>query len=348
LVRHKENAKITEGEPVLELDLYTGERVQIAVEPRMRRKVITFRRVLPQYITLQQHRDSGMFPHEAYPLMQSITLCMANTIISGEMGSGKTSLLRAMIHERPDHIGGFSIEDDYEIHISTVNPKKKFIEFILRGSSFEETIKAALRTDAEYGVIQEVRVDEAEGAMIVCERLKKGFISTTHIWRTETIPEQWGRLISNKNGGQLELEQRRVAEYIDLIILLGFDNETRKTRLLSLEELRYNRQNKEISTHKLMRLNPDTGNYEYRFDVSKQLLAEMKAKSLQWYNTFVKTLKMLEAQNPIPEGEGVTIFNPAIADPQYRQALAAEHLAQEQRRVGDLLEQLLATMGRGG
>ena len=186
---------------------------------------------------------------------------------------------------------------------------------------------------------------EAEGAMDVAERLQKGLLTTTHIWRAETIPEQWGRLIvRNNGGGDLDAEKKRVAEYIDLIILLGhedLDETEEKKRVMSVQELRYNRFNGEISTHQILRFNHQEKKYEYRFDLSEQLLNEMSLASRKWTDVLVNTLKKQAERSPIPEGEGVTIFNPAIANPEYRLALATEKLVQEQKRTGDMLEALL-------
>ncbi|MFD2328831.1 ATPase, T2SS/T4P/T4SS family [Cohnella sp. GCM10020058] len=348
LESQKTNDKLTEAKPVLELDTYTGERVQIVIEPRVRRTIITFRRILPEYVTLEDQREKGLYPSEFHPFMQGVAHAMPNIVITGEMGTAKTALLRAIIHERPDYITGFGIEDDYELHISTVNPNKKFIEFILRGSSFVDALKHALRTDAVYGVMQEVRMDEAEGAMVVSERLQKGFLATTHIIRPDTIPERWGQMIVRVNGsGNEQSEQRRVAENLDLIILMGQDETQTRKRIMSIQELRYNRQNGEISTHQIMRFNLDSGKYQYRFDLSPVLISEMKAKNSKWTDAMIQTLQNLEKSAPIPDGEGVTIFNPAIANPQYRLALATEQMAAEQKRTNEILQQLLMNL-KGG
>ncbi|WP_054029071.1 ATPase, T2SS/T4P/T4SS family [Bacillus sp. FJAT-28004] len=346
LESHKPGAKVNEQSPEIELDLYTGERVSILIEPRVRNIVITFRRVLRKKVSLRNLSvEDNLFPEESLPLYHGMSLAMPNTVITGPMGTGKTTLVRAMIHERPDHLTGISFENDYEIQVSIDNPQKKFIEMILNGSNFDSAIKSGLRTDADYGVVQEVRVDEAEGTMILGERLQKGLLATTHIWKTYTIPEQWARLICRYNGGtDLKAETQRVAEYVDLIILLQMDETKTIKWVESVEELRFNRENGEISTHQIQRRNPLTKQYEYRADITKQLQLEMRLKNQQWYEIFMTTLKNLEQASPIPVGEGVTIFNPAIADPQYRLALATEELSKNQSRTADAMERMAALM----
>ncbi|RCW41653.1 ATPase, T2SS/T4P/T4SS family [Paenibacillus prosopidis] len=342
LETHKSGAKINEQKPEIELDLYTGERVSILIEPRVKRSVITFRRVLRNKVSLRKlSYEDNLFPTESLPLFEGISLTQPNAVISGPMGTGKTTLLRAIIHERADDLTGISIENDYEIQISVDNPNKKFIEMILNGSSFEQALEKALRTDADYGVIQEVRIVEAEGAMIMCERLQKGFLTTTHIWRPDTIPEQWARLICRSNGGgDLQAETKRVAEYLDLIILLQMDESKTIKWVESVQELRFNRENGEISTHQIMRRNDKTNEYEYRADLSKQLQREMRHKNKKWFDILIKTLEELERKSPIPEGEGIVVFNPAIADPQYRLAIATEALVQKQTQTAEAMERI--------
>lgn len=346
LENHKANANVTEQKPTLELDMYTGERVSILIEPRVRRAVITFRRVLTKNLGLQGLcEEKRSFPPEQLPLFRGFSRAMANIVYSGPMGTGKTQFLRAMVHERADHLTGVAIEQDYESHISTDNPHKKMIEMVLGDSSFEEALEKALRTDADYGFIQEIRMKEAEGALVLMERLQKGFMTTTHIWRPETLPEQWARLICRVNGGgDPAAEMKRVAEYVDLIVLLEQNEAKTRKRVRSVQELRYNRENGEISTHQIVRFNAEADRYEYRFDLSRQLLDEMRSANAEWTGIVCATLRGLEAKSPIPAGEGITVFNPAVADPQYRLALFTEQLAREQRRTADAMERLLQAM----
>ncbi|MGG3471563.1 ATPase, T2SS/T4P/T4SS family [Neobacillus pocheonensis] len=345
LETQKEHAKVNEQNPSLELDLYTGERVSILVKPRVIRPVITYRRVLTKGHSLQQLAiDKKLFDPVALPILIGISKTHCNTVIAGPMGTGKTTVLKGIVKEREDHITGISIEQDYEIGVSRDNPNKKFIEMVTRGTPFEDALEKALRTDADYGIIQEVRLYEAEGAMIMCEKLQKGFLSTTHLWRPETLPEQWARLICRYNkGSDQKAEEKRVAEYLDLVILLEQDEEKKK-RLNSIQEIRYNRSNGEISTHQIMRFNEISEKYEFRCDLSGQLLREMRLINKKWADIVVETLQELENQFPIPEGEGVTIFNPAIADPQYRLALATEELVQAQQRTAEAMEKMFALM----
>lgn len=345
LETQKENAKVNSQNPTLELDLYTGERVSIMVNPRVVRPVITYRRVLTKgYSLYQLAEDKQMFDPAALPVLTGISKTHCNTVIAGPMGSGKSTVLKAMVKEREDHVTGISIEQDYEIAVSRDNPDKKFIEMVTRGTPFEDALEKVLRSDADYGIIQEVRLYEAEGALIMCEKLQKGFLSTTHLWRPETLPEQWARLICRYNkGADQKAEEKRVAEYLDLIIMVEQD-EAKVKRINSIQEIRYNRLNGEISIHQIMRFNEEAGHYEYRMDLSKQLLREMRMINKKWADIVIQTIQSLADTFPIPEGEGVTIFNPAIADPQYRLALATEELVKAQQRSAEAMEKMLAMM----
>jgi Flp pilus assembly CpaF family ATPase len=342
LEAQKNNAKVNEQNPTLELITFNNERISILIEPRVIRSTLTFRRVLIPKVTLEDMSiDRQMFPAESIPLFRGLSKTFCNTIFGGPMGTAKTTFLKAMIAEREDHLTGISIEQDSEIAVSRDYPNKKFIEMVIGNTSFDDAVEKALRTDADYGVIQEVRIYEAEGAMLFCEKLQKGFFSTTHIWRAETLPQEWARLICRINkGGNEKDEQKRVAENLDIIVLLE-QNEQKRKRVRSVQEIRFNRSNNEISTHQIMRYNDETAKYEYRFDLSKQLLSEMRLTSPSWTESFIQALKSLESKNPIPKHDGVTVFNPAAADPQYRLALAMEESVKAQNYQNQTLETML-------
>jgi Flp pilus assembly CpaF family ATPase len=318
LTRQKEDAIVNLYNTTLEVDLYTGERVTLTVKPDVRHDVITFRRFLIGRVTVDDLADERRrtIPQEAAQLLKGISKTHCNVLIVGPPGTGKSTTLKALLAERADHYTGAIIEKHYELAAGRDFPEKKLIERVTNEGTFHHAMDQVLRFDVDYAIIGEVRRVEAEGAMLACERLLKGFGSTYHTWKPETVPSQFARLLCSLNPGvRFEEEEKRVAENIDLLIVQTQNASRTRKRIKSVMELRYNRHNGEISTNELMRWDEQTDTWTYRNNLSERLRKEMFEVDPEWAERTVRTLGRLADALPIPEGEGVVVYNPADANP---------------------------------
>lgn len=314
LTRQKEDAIVNLYHTTLEVDLYTGERVTLTVKPDVKHDVITFRRFLIGRVTVDDLADERRrtLPPEAVDLLKGLSKTHCNTLIVGPPGTGKSTTLKALLAERADHYTGAIIEKHYELAASRDFPEKKLIERVTHESAFHHAMDQVLRFDVDYAIIGEVRRVEAEGAMLACERLLKGFGSTFHTWKPETVPSQFARLLCSLTPGvRFEEEEKRVAENIDILIVQSQDVSRTRKRIKSVMELRYNRYNGEISTHELMRWDERTDSWSYRFDLSESLCREMREVEPVWAERTWRTLRELSRKQPIPSGEGIVVYNPS-------------------------------------
>lgn len=340
LTRQKDDAVVNLYRTALEVDLYTGERVTLTIKPDVKHDVITLRRFLIDRIIVEElaHPKRSTLPPEAVPIVRGIAKTHCNTLIVGPPGTGKSTTLKAMLAERADHYTGAIIEKHYELAASRDFPEKKLIERVTHESTFHHAMDQVLRFDVDYAVIGEIRRVEAEGAMLACERLYKGFASTYHTWKPETIPSQLARLLCNLNtGARFEEEEKRVAENIDIVIVQKQEPGSSRKRIVSIMELQYDRHTGEISTHEIMRWCAAEGRWQYRMAVSSRLLAEMESIEPEWTERVVRALKANEQLAPIPKGEGVTVYNPADKNPLYR-------VEQQLQRMNQQLAELTVTV----
>ncbi|MCZ8515145.1 ATPase, T2SS/T4P/T4SS family [Paenibacillus filicis] len=318
LTRQKEDAVVNLYHTALEVDLYTGERVTLTVKPDVRHDVITLRRFLIGRVTVEElaNRERRTIPEEAVPLLRGLSKTHCNLLIVGPPGTGKSTTLKALLAERENHYTGAVIEKHYELAASRDFPEKKLIERVTHEQTFHHAMDQVLRFDVDYAIIGEVRRVEAEGAMLACERLLKGFASTYHTWKPEVVPSQWARLLCSLNpGARFEQEERRVADNIDIILVQTQDTSRRNKRVKNIMELRLDRGTGEISTHEIMRWDPATDSWQYRCGLSEELLGEMRELEPAWTETVLQTLGSLERESPIPEAEGIKVYNPVDASP---------------------------------
>ncbi|WP_282939796.1 ATPase, T2SS/T4P/T4SS family [Paenibacillus sp. RC67] len=321
LTRQREDAIVNLYNTTLEVDLYTGERVTLTVKPDVRRDVITFRRFLIGRVTVDDLADERRrtIPPEAAVLMKGISKTHCNLLVIGPPGTGKSTTLKALLAERADDYTGAIIEKHYELAASRDFPEKKLIERVTHENTFHHAMDQVLRFDVDYAIIGEVRRVEAEGAMLACERLLKGFGSTFHTWKPETVPSQFARLLCTLNPGvRFEQEEKRVADNIDILIVQTQDAGRSRKRIKSVMELRYNRMNGEISTHEIMHWNERDDTWTYRNDLSDRLRKEMREVQPEWAELMERSLRKLAEASPIPEEDGIVVLNPVHANPLHR------------------------------
>lgn len=327
LTRQREDAIVNLYNTTLEVDLYTGERVTLTVKPDVRHDVITFRRFLIGRVTVDDLADERRktIPPEAAVLLKGISKTHCNLLVIGPPGTGKSTTLKALLAERADDYTGAIIEKHYELAASRDFPEKKLIERVTHENTFHHAMDQVLRFDVDYAIIGEVRRVEAEGAMLACERLLKGFGSTFHTWKPESVPSQFARLLCSLNPGvRFEEEEKRVADNIDILIVQTQDARRARKRIKSVMELRYNRLNGEISTHEIMHWNEKDDTWTYRNDLSDRLRKEMREVQPEWAEITERALHRLADAAPIPEGEGIVVLNPAYANPLHRISRALE------------------------
>ena len=102
--------------PELNLQLPDGSRLFATMEVSARPSVV-IRRHRFELSTLEQLCDRGMFDEPVMRFLAAAVACRRNVVISGGTGTGKTTLMRALINEVPDHERLVTIEDAYELGI---------------------------------------------------------------------------------------------------------------------------------------------------------------------------------------------------------------------------------------
>ncbi len=303
-------ARVNQNNPDLEVEMFDGTRVSISIPPRGHEYEITFRKFILDDFSLDNLVNLGTIPEEALPLFQGLARSLPNTLIVGSVRSGKSHSLKAFVHERfrEKIYTVVSVEKHFELALRKMLPYAPIIEKQAVDEELHEIFPTILRKDLDFGIMGEIRSVEAECAMLLCERGTRGFLGTFHIKYPHNIPGSWARLIMDKFPNRnYAAEVMRVAENIDIVIVQDELTDRSKKRVTSVVELSLNPFTLQVSTHEIMRYDFDKEQWTYKYDLSKQLLHDMKVASPVSTENMVNTLKTLAQQKPII-GENQVIF----------------------------------------
>ncbi|MCC2592475.1 CpaF/VirB11 family protein [Tessaracoccus sp. OS52] len=158
-------------------------------------------------------------------------------VVSGDQGTGKTTMLRALAHELPAHVQIGTIETEFELFLKDTGRHQVVHEWQANPGSGEigptgrkageytvrDALEDSLRANLAYTIVGEVRGDEVV-TMFKCMQSGSGSMSTTHARSAEgairklvTCATQAGANITR------EYALNVIAEDIDIIIQLQVD-----------------------------------------------------------------------------------------------------------------------------
>ncbi|MFE4258255.1 CpaF family protein [Streptomyces sp. NPDC056883] len=176
-----------------------------------------------------------------------------NLLVVGDMGAGKTSLLRALGREIPASERLVTLESDRELYLDDPGPPEKpgplTFAFEARQSngevrggdkagaiSISEMFETALRYNATRVIVGEVRSKEILPMLDAMSSGGKSSMCTLHVRRPHGIISRLVQLCTNA-GVQTEAAHHLIASSIDVVIYLTYLDETaiggRKHRFVS-------------------------------------------------------------------------------------------------------------------
>lgn len=173
-----------------------------------------------------------------------------NILIAGDMGAGKTSLLRALGRVIPAHERVATLESDRELYLDHMPGGPHVLAFEARESGGErgtdgqlqgavtiaDMVPETLRYSASRVMVGEVRSVEAVPMLEVMSAGGSGSMCTIHARRPEDVVERLV-LLCTQAGLSAESAYRLIASAVDIVVYLRYVNETaiggRKWRFVS-------------------------------------------------------------------------------------------------------------------
>lgn len=206
--------------PVLEAET-DNLRISVLHETRNKRgKSICIRRV-PKInrITVKSALEKKYVSPNALSFLINCVHAHCNFTISGEIGSGKTELGKFLSSFIPEDERVITVEDNYELQYSSIKPNADCVEIHVDNNfTYDMAIKAALRQNAKWLVVAEVRDKEAKSYL---KQLSSGVngITTLHTDDARNIPSRITNMIGETEGTQTYLED--AFTFLNVGIYLG-------------------------------------------------------------------------------------------------------------------------------
>jgi len=166
-----------ETNPILDACLPNGSRVAAMLPPVTEGIVLTVRKFRPNWFTLDELVANRTLSSSLCDELHEAVERRQNILISGPTGSGKTTLVKALLDLIPAHERVLLIEDTAELPLDRSNS----VRFAAReGVSIRDLLKASLRHRPDRIVVGEVRDGAAYDLLQALNTGHAGSISTLH------------------------------------------------------------------------------------------------------------------------------------------------------------------------
>jgi pilus assembly protein CpaF len=166
-----------ETSPILNARLPDGSRVAAILPPVTEGVVLTVRRFRPNWFTLEELVANGTLSRQVLQQLTDAVERRQNILISGPTGSGKTTLVKALLDLIPQQERIVLIEDTAELPLLRPN-RVRFTA--CEGLSIRDLLKASLRHRPDRIIVGEVRDGAAYDLLQALNTGHAGSISTLH------------------------------------------------------------------------------------------------------------------------------------------------------------------------
>ena len=112
------NRRVNESSPIVDARLPDGSRVNVVLKPvAVNGPILTIRKFPEEPLTMEDLVKKGTLTEEAADFLKKLIYAGYNIFISGGTGSGKTTMLNALMDHVPEDERVITIEDSAELQI---------------------------------------------------------------------------------------------------------------------------------------------------------------------------------------------------------------------------------------
>jgi pilus assembly protein CpaF len=185
--------RLDDAAPVVDGMLPGGTRLHAVVEPVVPAGAVVSLRVLRQAaFTLDSLAAHGAVPHAWTGLLRSLVAGRANVLVSGGTGTGKTTLLAALLALVPADERVVTVEEARELapehpHVVHLAARRANVEGA-GAVGLTDLVRAALRMRPDRLVVGECRGAEVREVLLAMNTGHDGGLATLHANAVEHVP----------------------------------------------------------------------------------------------------------------------------------------------------------------
>lgn len=217
--------------PFVDLELEAGVRFHGEGFDVVQRPLVTVRRAAMVGMTLDDLVERGVIDEAGVALLRAAVAADMNILVCGRMGSGKTTMLRALLHEVDADDVIVTVETDFELNVAAMGVHRYVHAYQARvpntadgaGISCHDMMVPAVRTRADWIVVGEIRGAEG-GALVQAMSIGQGAMATVHGGSAKDGIERLAELIAHHSGVELRMARWQVYRSVDLVVHVTGDN----------------------------------------------------------------------------------------------------------------------------
>lgn len=296
----KEDSVLNRETPELEIEREDGSRISMIQPPRSREDYVVLRRFVIDKFTLEDQANLNTIPVEDIPIYRALSRTMANMIIAGRVRSAKTTFMKTILGERPNHYVHVLIEKHFELNFKKHFPNRLTYELQAKEGDLERVIPAALRLEHDAIVIGEIRSLEIEAYLQSTERGERGALSTYHLTNVHRVVRQLtNHALDAKPNRRYEVELERVANSLDIIITMGTDRNRMIKRVTGVAAVIWDDVQQNHRVEEIIKFSSITNKYYYSANINPSLLQLLAEENLEETKILLETLKARSELSPI-------------------------------------------------
>ncbi len=227
------------GSPDVNVQLPDGSRL-FAVMEVSRRPSLVVRRHRYELSSLDELASLGMVDRRTSALLAAAVRARRNIVVAGGTGTGKTTLLRALINEVPRSERIVTIEDSYELAIDRFSDRHPDHDALQsrppniegRGEvTLSDLARMALRMDPDRVIVGEVRGAEAFPMLLAMSQGNDGSMCTMHADSSKTALAKLAAYVSMADTGlPIETVNLMLAGAVHFVVHLGVRDGVRRVQ----------------------------------------------------------------------------------------------------------------------